>query len=498
MRRYLLFLCFLSLGLHLRADALSNRLRLILPGDDAPTVNERQFLYQRINRLWLALEADKTGRKSVKKRVKRINEKLRKSYLRTRAADARLADAFRNGRFNDATAALLTALTYERFEVDYVGKVDHYLAYLIADPDGRNTPVYAPDPPRLTNERRAAFRRDYAELLRATVLEDVGELSAAQADELFAAYYYRPAKRLTLGQLTAFQFYRRAQTAYRAKDYPEAIRLLEAALNKEERPAFLVLLNAAEAQLKAIVRPEVEGDVPLLFAQWAELPDNRYLPAALLQHFDEKQRLLLARGETGAAAELLAAYLDRAPAGQTAWQAELRNLQAYRLLNHYFLAGRIDLAKQIAERLYAERPTDERLRYVLGEILIDGLRRTRLTGPAFTAAVEATARQYPFVRQQERFADLYLRELAWNVRDRYEADDGAGGQAALERFTDALVGISVNEARSVWTLTAFIAASNYHFRLEDYSKARFYVDKGLAYNPADAYLLHRRALLAKY
>lgn len=274
--------------------------------------------------------------------------------------------------------------------------------------------------------------------------------------------------------------------------------MLELALQKEERPAFLVLRKASELQLKAITQPDIEGDINTLFKQWAERPDNQYLPAAILQHFDEQQRLLLAEDSLGAAGDLLGDYLSRAPAGNTEWAKNLSDLQQYRLLRHHFTNGRIDLAQRLAENLFAEDPEDEAMRFVLGELVIDALRRTRLKGEEFAAAVETAASRYPFIRKQDRFADLLLRELAWKVRDRYEADDLHGGTDALHRFRQALIDIPIGEQRSLWTLTAFIAASNYYFRMEEYQQAREFVGEGLRYNPKEEYLLHRRDLLLRY
>ncbi|TXF91444.1 hypothetical protein FUA23_01755 [Neolewinella aurantiaca] len=496
--RYLQIILLLAFTTSLQADALSSRLRLLLPGDDAPTVNERQFLYQRVSLLFDVLENDKVGRKSIKKRIKKISSRLEDDYLRVYAPDARLADAFLTGRYNDATAALLTALAFEEFDVEYEGYVDHWEAYLVADPDRVNTVVYQPGHQKHKDNAELAFRRNYLELLRATLLADLPNMSNKEVDELFERYYYKPEKKLSFGQLTAFMQFRRAQAAYSAKDYTLAVELLENALSKEDRPAFLVLRKAAELQIKAINRPEVEGDIPTLFQQWSEAPDNKYLPAALLQHFDEQQRLLIAEGRIGEAADLLADYLNRAPAGKITWAGEMSRLQKYRLLSHHFLNGNISEARRIAENLYAEDPENETVKYLLGEIVIDQLRRSRATGRAFSSAVETAATDFPFIRRQDRFADLLLRELAWKVRDVFAEENGPGGEDALRTFRNSLVDIPINESRKIWTLTAFIAASNYYFRAEDYARARFYVEEGLKYNAGDEYLLHRRELLARY
>lgn len=494
---FIIILLFATLA-PLRADELTSRLRLVLPGDDAPTVNERQFLYQRVSTLFQELRGDKVDRINTKKRISRIENRLHRNYFRTYAANASLADAFRNGKYNDATAAVLTALAFEEFKVDYDVYVDHWETYVVADPTGRAEAIYPPGHEKHKAAAEAAFRRDYLAVIKGTLVEELPAMTTAQVDKLFARYYYQPDKKLTFGQLTALLLYRRAQIAYREKNYEGTTKLVELALQKEERPAFLVLRKAAEIQLKAIRGPEVEGDIYSLFQQWTELPDNRYLPAAILQHFDEQQRLLLAENKLGEAADLLGDYLSRAPAGNAGWAKNLSDLQQYRLLRHYFTNGRLDLARRLAESLFAQNPEDEAIKFVLGELVIDGLRRSRSTGTEFYAAIEAAATRYPFIRKQDRFADLLLRELAWKVRDHYEQDDAHGGLDALNHFRRALVDIPIGEQRSLWTLTAFIAASNFHFRLGDYSSARDLVAEGLRYNPDDSYLLHRRDLLARY
>ncbi|MFT5998863.1 MAG: hypothetical protein ACI81P_001318 [Neolewinella sp.] len=498
MRIPFITILFFVLSPFLKADELSSRLRLILPGEDAPTVNERQFLYQRVSQLFRELGGDKVAKKNTKKQISGIENRLHRTYLRSYATNAVLADAFRNGKYNDATAAVLTALAYEHFGIDYEVYLDHWEAHLVADPTGLATVVYQPRHEKHKDEMEASFRQDYLDLLRATIIDDLPNIGEKEVNELFDRYYYQPSKKLSFGQLSALLLYRRAQSAYRGKKFQEAIDLLELALQKEERPAFLVLRKASELQLKAITQPEVEGDINTLFKQWAERPDNRYLPAAILQHFDEQQRLLLAENNLGAAADLLGDYLSRAPAGNHAWAKNLSDLQQYRLLRHHFTNGRMDLAQRLAESLFVEDPDDEAMRFVLGELVIDALRRTRLTGAEFTAAVETAASRYPFIRKQGRFADLLLRELAWKVRDRYEADDLHGGADALNRFRRALIDIPIGEQRSLWTLTAFIAASNYHFRIEEYQQAREFVGEGLRYNPKEEYLLHRRDLLKRY
>lgn len=497
--RLLFLVPFLFFCSSLFANDLTARLRLLLPGEEPATVNARQFLYQRVSQLLLTLkEEDKVDRKSIKKKISRIESRLRKDLFRHYDANADLADAFRVGRYNDATAAVLTALAYEHFELDYDGYVDHWEAYLIADPEGRNETMRRPGSRKRKEGEEAAFKKEYLSMVGTTMEVDFTGSDQAGMDKKFEEYFYEASNKLSFGQLSAYLQFRRAQAAYTTENYAEAIARLEKALKREERPAFLVLKRAAELQITARDRPEVEGDIDEFFQLWAENPANRYLPAAILQHFDEQQRLLLAQGREDLATKLLGDYLSRSPAGSGEWATELGRLQQLRLLTHFHQRGRIDRAKTIADELYAESPDNETVRYVLGELVIDGLRRAGGSGAAFTQQVEAAAEKYPFIRTQDRFADLLLRELAWKVRDLYAEDRPQLAGLALEKFRQSLVDIPIGRERNLWTLTAFAAASNYHFRVEDYRRARQYIDEALSYSPEDPYLTHRRFVLGRY
>ncbi|MEL7161616.1 MAG: hypothetical protein AAFN92_12730, partial [Bacteroidota bacterium] len=345
MRITFLLLCCLAAA-SLPADALNARLRLLLPGDEPAVVNERQFLYQRISGLLQVLDReDKVARKSTKKKISRIESRLRRELLKEYAAGAELADAFRTGAYSDATAAVLTALVFEHFGVDYYGFVDYWEAYLLADPEGRATVIGPPSSRKRRETSEANFRRDYLGLVRSTVAEDMPPMNEDEATAFFHRYHYDPNRRLTFGQLSAYLQYRRAQAAYDRQRYAAATELLEAALRREERPAFLVLRRATELQIAARDRPAVAGDIGEFFRQWTEDPTNRYFPAAILNHFDEQQRLLLAQDRPDLARKLLEDYLAQAPADDPVWDTELRHLHRLRLLKHYHANGRLDLAK---------------------------------------------------------------------------------------------------------------------------------------------------------
>ncbi len=497
MRLLLTLLCCVSL-FPLAAEDLTSRLRQLLPGEEPATVNERQFLHQRVRGMYLELETSKISGKSKQKKIARIQAFLQRTYLRTYAPTANLADAFRKGSYNDATAAVLTALALEHFNIEYYALVDHWEAYLLADPTDKQEKIRHPASQKRREGQERTYQSNYIDLLRATIAPDLEVRGQEQIEQAFYDYYYQPKKLLSFGQLAAYALFQEGTAAYQAGAYAEAIDFAKRAAQRENRPVFLVLRRAAEMQLAASRQPEQSGDIQAFFSSWVEDPENKYFPAAILNHFDQQQQVLLATNRPDLARDLLNEYAAQAPAGSAPWEQELIRLQRLRLVAHHYKNNELQLAKKEAEALLAQDPNNEGIRFLLGELIIGELRRKRAKGQAFEQLVQQAAEAYPFIRKQDRFADLLLRELAWKVRDLYAVDQLADAEKALARFRTALSDISIGRERSLWTLTAFYAASDYYFRQADYNSARKFIDEALAYAPADHFLLHRKDLLSRY
>lgn len=482
----------------LRADDLNSRLRLLLPGDHPASVNERQFLHQRIRSLYATMDASNIRRKSTKKQIARIEAFLEKNYLRTYQPDARLGDALRLGNYNDATAALLTALVLEHYELDYYAVVDHWETYLVVDPDNRREVLRHPASQKHRPERETAFRSDLIQLLRATIAPDLEVHGKEQLQAAFSTSFYSADSQLSFGQLTAYALFQRASAAYHHEQYEVAKTLSEQATRRENRPVFLALHRAAEMQLAALQPVDEAETIATFYELWAENPENTYYPAVILNHFDDYQQVLLATDRPDLARNALDDYAAKAPAGSAAWEKQLLTLQRYRLLRHYYQKGRLDLAKAEAEALYAEDPENETIRYLLGELILGSLRRANVADEALAAAVASAAKRYPFIRQRDRFAHLLLRNTAHKVRRLFAEDQLTDATDALASFRDLLPGVPESKERNLWTLTAFYAAADYYFRQQQYTRSRELVDEALRYNPADNFLLHQRDLLQRY
>lgn len=481
------------------AGDLYEQLRHLVPGESIERVNERQYLYQQVTSLFEKLEAEqKVHRKNKKKRIKRIQAYLAEHLLLTYDPAAALGDIFRSKRFNDASAAMLLKLCMEAYEVETEVYVDHWRAYSIADPEKRKVEIYFGKKEALKKSERSAFQADYLAAIRATIFPDLPVAEEKEEEATFISHYYPADKPLSATQLAAYDLYLRASAAYGNDQYREAIRLTEEGLKLEDRAPILLVQRAAETQLKSMEEPQIAGNLKTLFQQWNKEPDNQYLKSAILQHFDEEQRAVLTSGKPEATETLLSAYYNRTPTDQPEWKSELRRLQQFRLLSHYHKEGKLEASREIAKELYLENPDSSRMQYLLGEILVGQLRIGSSTGAGFQKRMEVAKAEFPFLESHPRFIDLYLREQAIKIRDLYADERVDLARPALDQFRNTISKLSIGESRNLWTLTAFAAASYYHFCIADYHGAVEYIEEALRYAPDDQYLLHRLSVLQSY
>ena len=84
LRFFTTFLLVVLLGVSLlRADALDDKLKLLLPDDDQNRQTERQFIRKATLDLVNSLKEDKVDRKSTDKKIELIHERVVMNYLRS-------------------------------------------------------------------------------------------------------------------------------------------------------------------------------------------------------------------------------------------------------------------------------------------------------------------------------------------------------------------------------------------------------------------------------
>ena len=490
MPKFLGLLLLLCCSFTLTGARLSERLKLLYPGESSTIAAERRYLGKQLENVFRKLRyTDRLPRRSADERLSLIKARYRRDILRWYHERATPADAFRSGHFNDATASLLLALALEEFDLPFTAHVDHWEVYLRT---AQGT-IHHPTARLPTAEARRSYRREYLNLLRQTLPGVPSDLSEGAADSLYASYHFSPDRPLDFGGLAAYGQYRRALLAYGRHDYRAATTLLAGF----GTPAHRLLRRACTLQQAALSAPSPESYTEALFDRWRAEPDNVYLPRALLSHFDERQRKALGRSDTLAAATLYTDYRSRG-GGHADWQGQLSRLYRLRRLTYFRRTDNVTEALRTAEELLADAPDEPGYRAFVADLTLSALRDRYRDPVELAGAAREAAERYEFLTTSDRYADLQLREFALRVRDRFAGGEEEAAQYALAAFRRQLSLQSGGRNRSLWTLTAFIAASNFYFARQDYAPALGYVEEALGYDPTSDFLLHQRDLLLRY
>lgn len=497
MMRLLLLFSILFCSQVLWADELDKQLSMLLPDEAESRQTERQYVKRKLTDLITQLKADRLDRKSTKKKIRGITERVQALYLKNYAEHSKLEDFFRNGKYNDNTLAIVYSLLMETFEVPWFAMVDHWSVHILADPSGKKQQLATVGRQHDRAVERG-YRAEYVQLLNLTVLPGRRPTTSAGIDSLYYTYHYKAKELLNFNQLAAYWHYERALNAYYYRDYLLTIRRLSLAKQLEDRLAFSALEQATYVQLANLEGDDGQQALFYLFELWNKDPDNQYIPAALITDFIHETDLLI-KGDTDfLPGEQLYHFLDSRAQQQPAWRMELKELYYLQKTRHAAVRERYDEVRTYVDSLYHMEPENPVFRKLAGDLSLWTLRSSGATGPELKEQLGAITKRYPFVSSYKGIDNLVLADLAKEIRGFYEADQGYDGDNLLLQFRNRLATTTPGPRRSMWVLTAYLSASNYYFRMKDYRQALNLINEGLRYSPENDYLLHRKEVLEKY
>lgn len=94
--------------------------------------------------------------------------------------------------------------------------------------------------------------------------------------------------------------------------------------------------------------------------------------------------------------------------------------------------------------------------------------------------------------------DLELFYSAERIRYYFDQDNEGAGIQYLTLFENLISQYGKTERIDQWIKTAYIAASNYYYRMNEFQKARQMTQNAAQLLPNDAYFQHRIELLNFY
>lgn len=501
MRQQLLLLilcCCLGLGLKAEIPAnklaeLDSQLELLLPGTSNQEQSARAFAKERISVLISDLEGRKIRRKSTSKALEILEEEVGQQFLQRPAYLAHFDQLFKLGQYDRTTATALYALAMEYFGLPYLLQVRDAEILLIADPQELARPLALPHDDPWTASSSQRFQNAYLEVLRS-----IGYVSPAEWDRspqaLYDQYYLGGNTQLNLRQMASFLYYRQALRAYAKQSWSTALDWLYRAEQLASWPVHEVIRRAIWLQL-ANQPDNASESLRYLWMIWQDSPGAPW-QKELLQHFSQAISEVSGNSSSWRIDSTYFAYQEKF-AQHPGAMGQLRELYYLQRARYHAKEANTEAVMSFMDSLYSLRPYQTEVQDVLAGMLVWSLRTER----DYTKGLERISlyeRQYPFLSKHALFQDRHLFYQAERIRYHYNADEDILGSRYFEEFKKHCLRISKPPSYVSWVTTAYLAASDYHFRNGDYSRALLIVEEARQEAPQDPYLDHRSDVLRRY
>lgn len=495
---FILLFCSTLTAAHAKPTAadhsaeLDQQLQLLLPGTGLQEQSVRAYAKERLNEMLTQLEAQNIRKKKPHKALAMLKEAMGEQFLKNHQPFSKIQFFFTQGQYDQTTASAVYALTLEYLGLPYLLQVQGTEVSILVDL-GKNTErisVKGAEKPNAEKERQ--FQSAYLEVLRS-----IGYIPDAEwnhsPDQLFNRYYLGGDQQLTLRQLASFLYYRQALRAYTDRAWAASLDWLYLARQLHPWPVQEVLQRAIWLQL-ATEDTKTTTSLDYLWKIWERSPGAPW-QGQLIHRFND----LLRDHPTPNSWMIDSTYMAfqqrfKNYPGALGQLREIYYLQSARM---YAQQGNTTSVMNYMDSLYRYQPNNTAIHEVLAGMLVWSLRKERAFEPGLEQIV-IYSRKYPFLTTNPIFVDHHLMYQAEKVRYYFDQDDRIKGLEYLDDFKRLATSSSRTPRYNSWVLTAYLAASNYYYRQNDFRQALNFIEQGRQESPTDPYLDHRADVLLKY
>jgi len=190
----------------------------------------------------------KTGRfakRRKKRQIKILYKDAHKKFLDQYKQNAYYPDIFSKGEYNCLTASMLYAQIFKILNIPFEIKLALNHVYLVAYPKSESIKVETTRPSDGYEIFNSHFKRKYISHLVDNKIISDKEYKTKSIDELFNEYYFKE-KNINLVELAGLQYFNRAISHMKVKEFKKAFPDMEKAyyLNRSEQPRFMLnILN---------------------------------------------------------------------------------------------------------------------------------------------------------------------------------------------------------------------------------------------------------------
>ncbi len=476
----------------LRLETLDKQLEMLLPGVSMQEQSARSYAKERMQTFFEHLEKRNLRRKKRSKAIHIIKEEVETVFFKNFSNFSQMSVLFKQGIYDQSTASALYTIVFDYFEIPYTIELRASDVSVIVEQEDFDEMLTIPNSSRLNDAKYRAFQMSYIGLLR-TVGFVSKEEWGNKPEVVFNNYYLGENEEVTLAKMASFLHYRQSLNAYQQKSWVVCLDEINKAQNRSSLPLYAVLERVVWLQL-ANEDKESKQSLHYLIELWQAYP-NSIWQTELIQRFHSEATHL--KPATQWAIDSTYAVFDKQFEGYPDAKEQLKAMNYLVQARFFAEKGQTVEVLNFMDSLYVFYPNDKGVQEVLAAMLVWSLKKERNYDKGIQR-INYYEKKYPFLKSNATFLDQHLFYLAERIRDRFDEGDAALGNIYIKEFEMILNQHNPTNRHDSWVSTAYISASNYFFRENQYRSAYDLILKALERSPEDAYLQHRKDLLYRY
>jgi hypothetical protein len=483
--------CFTAINLQQSAN-IKNTLALLMAGN--PQNGEKELLaaQQKLDLIIADLEKEKIGEKKLKKSAKIIFDRVH-SYLRLYKETAHFDQIFNDGTYNCLTASALYAFILEHFDIPYALIEMPTHVFVLLDPGGENIGLETTDP------KEGVFRLDkskiVAELRQKKMISD--EESRGKTDEEVYDTYFKEAQiKINLNQLIGLAYHNFAIEKLNEKAFKASIEYSEKSLflyPNEDRQIIRMTGLSALTETMTIEKPE---NFAPFFALYDYPIMHKTLNEKLPNIFEDISKKYLINDYDQQKYNQFYQYFIQ----------QLNEKQQPTLdfvyINYLYIGVNAGIKRNYTKSMvaldsaYSIKSGNLRLQELIATSLTTIITKDNYTfHPTNT---DSLLTKYTFLKEHEGFMSLHCYQKLKPIVDLFDEGKDEEGFAAVTAYQPKLDAIKSTIEHQLSIEIIYDAIFRLFVRKDDYKQCRHWLEKGLALEPGNDYLLHQMEMVKEH
>lgn len=455
-----------------------------------------QYVQLEIDALLSKIDGNKHIKKGGNKGIKALNKLLTKEYFQAYDQLASFDMIFKTKTYNEATASALYLFIFEHLQWSYY--LSHDMNSLLPIVEDKEDKICVLSKSLVASEEdQQQFVHDYLVVLEA--LQEIRSIPTESSKKmiLFKRHYMSSSRKISPEELAGELYFQQALKKYIQKDYEQALLYLHRTDQLYRLPRNQIIRKICLLQ-QAVSKDEyTPKDIEELFVLHKEHPLPATKAALFKAYYHEISLVFEEPKDMEKRAQLVKSKYLKVIEKDPLFTQNVERIFLSKAAEHYSNTDNGKQTRAYIDSLYFHWPSNKEVQELIAALLVNDIPQQQHYNKGITQ-IEVLKEKYPFLYNNKLIGDFHLKYLSERIRYYFENDMPQSGIDAIDEFERYLQAYGPTKKVDIWLTTTYASASYYYFSLEDYTNAKYFINKGLLLQPDNHFFQHRAELLANY